>query len=76
MLIHAQLSGIFGIEMGQKNLRKTQTDEGQTCDKLTLDGHLLLRFRWVSPVSSDSVASLPPYTLPKLSGLEGAQIKQ
>ena len=46
MLIHAQLSGIFGIEMGQKNFcRKTQTDEGQTCDKLTPDGHLLLRFR-------------------------------
>lgn len=29
----------------KKNFRKTQTDEGQTCDKLTPDGHLLLRFR-------------------------------
>jgi len=29
----------------KKIFRKTQTDEGQTCDKLTPDGHLLLRFR-------------------------------
>lgn len=76
MLIHAQLSGIFWIEMGQKKIiRKTQTDEGQTCDKLTPDGQLLLRFRWVSPVSSDSVASLPLHFAQFLV-LEGAQNKQ
>lgn len=37
--------------------------------------HLLLRFRWVSPVSSDSVASLPLH-FAQILGLEGAQNKQ